>query len=1241
MWLTRQKADIIFLQETYSTKEVEDIWNTQYKGKVFYSHGTNHSCGVMILIKDDVEFEYKSSVLDTNGRYILIDATVQGSDFLLVNIYAPNKVQEQCEFFSGLEIMVEEFNTSAEQKIVVGGDFNVAIDPDLDCSGGNPTKKDSVKHIQDICLNFDLVDIWRVRNPVCKRFSWRQKNPFLQRRLDYWLLSDSYQEEVEGADIIPSLNSDHSAIVLHFKSVEKQKHGPSYWKFNASLLDDSDFCKLIAESVPVWREEFIEVTDKRVLWDLIKYRIRQVTIKYSKAKAKARRQNLKVIEDSLKQCEEDCSVFPSPENMEKMENIRNEYELFYEHLSRGAIVRSRATWFEQGEKSNKYFLNLETYKKSKSCIRKVFTKDGFLSSDPKRIMKEVEVFYSSLYKTDNSKIPNDVSNTFLLSQAIPKLSNEEAMACEGRLTLAECFKSLRSFQSNKSPGNDGLTVEFYNAFWESLGKLLVDSLNCSFDKGELSNSQKQAIITLIEKKDKDKRKISNWRPISLINVDVKIGSKAIALRLQTVLPRIIHHNQHAYVKGRTINDAIRTIDDILVYTERYGINGKMLAIDFQKAFDSVNRNFLFSTLAAFNFGSSFIQWIQTFYQNISSCVLNNGFSTGPFEIQRGVRQGDPLSPYLFIIVLEVLAVSIRKNKDIQGIVVDGIEVKLELFADDLTVFLRNDGSVRHLLALISKFGICSGLVINFDKTEMFILGNSVMAPAQDQSIMNINVKRAVKILGVYFTYDSRLRHKLNFKEIIDAVKTKLQLWKWRNLTIIGRIQIVKTFVIPLIMYRAGSICIDKEVVTEANRIIFDFIWKGKDKVKRASLVGDIKDGGLKAPHLESIIKTHRIMLCQRLADGEPCNWKTILFHYLKQVGGKFILCCNFDIKKLPINLPMYYRECFECFSHCSAATDNNVLELSHEQISNTVLWNNKFICINNKSVFNQSLVSKGIIKVGDLVTEKNQFISQCNQSRVNLSPKDIFDLMSLVDAIPAPWRQSLKINGYLNKSPFVIQDQIQLVLNNQEVSITEATFKKVYRELVSGFVTPPTAHSKFNESFNGVCLDWNEIHSLPFLVALDTKSREFQYKILNRYLVTNTFLKKIGKIDSSLCTFCGMLDESLEHLFVTCHFTTLLWKELIAWCSRRQIKVESLSAANIIFGDWQRKDCFLLLNHIILIAKQYIYYCRSNNLKPLFYVLLQRIKFVYQLESKIAKWNNNWQVHSIKWDKSGFEDVED
>ena len=205
----------------------------------------------------------------------------------------------------------------------------------------------------------------------------------------------------------------------------------------------------------------------------------------------------------------------------------------------------------------------------------------------------------------------------------------------------------------------------------------------------------------------------------MINVDAKIGSKAIALRLQTVLPKIIHYNQHAHVKGRTINDAIRTIDDSCEYTERYGLKGKMIAVDFQKAFDSINRHFLYQALTAVNFGPSFIQWVHTFYHNISSCVLNNGFSTGPFKIQRGVRQGDPLSPYLFIIVLELLAVSIGDNDYIKGISVNGTEIKIELFADDLTAILGNAESFSTFVDVVSKFGDCTGLTINLKKNRNF------------------------------------------------------------------------------------------------------------------------------------------------------------------------------------------------------------------------------------------------------------------------------------------------------------------------------------------------------------------------------------------------------------------------------------------------------------------------------------------------------------------------------------------
>ena len=147
---------------------------------------------------------------------------------------------------------------------------------------------------------------------------------------------------------------------------------PSFWKFNASLTDDDDFVKLINESVPMWLKEFDEVTDKRLLWDLIRYRIRQASIKYSKEKALEKRKKISDLETSLRICEEKCNESPTFENKERHEMFKMEYDSINEQIAKGAIIRSKATWYEKGEKSNKYFLNLETHKKVKGSVRKVF-----------------------------------------------------------------------------------------------------------------------------------------------------------------------------------------------------------------------------------------------------------------------------------------------------------------------------------------------------------------------------------------------------------------------------------------------------------------------------------------------------------------------------------------------------------------------------------------------------------------------------------------------------------------------------------------------------------------------------------------------------------------------------------------------------------------------------------------------------------------------------------------------------
>lgn len=163
----------------------------------------------MVLVRSDLDFNLKSLEADVQGRYVVMEAEVKGSNFWFLNIYAPNKVQEQCHFFDNLNNIIESSIVEKEQKIVIGGDFNTELGSDFDCSGGNHFGKGSVKNIPVLCLDYDLVDIWRIRNPETKRFTWRKRNPLIQRRLDYWLISNVCQEDIEKPDIIPSINSDH------------------------------------------------------------------------------------------------------------------------------------------------------------------------------------------------------------------------------------------------------------------------------------------------------------------------------------------------------------------------------------------------------------------------------------------------------------------------------------------------------------------------------------------------------------------------------------------------------------------------------------------------------------------------------------------------------------------------------------------------------------------------------------------------------------------------------------------------------------------------------------------------------------------------------------------------------------------------------------------------------------------------------------------------------------------------
>ena len=446
------------------------------------------------------------------------------------------------------------------------------------------------------------------------------------------------------------------------------------------------------------------------------------------------------------------------------------------------------------------FLNLEKRNNVKKHIRKLHA-SGAITTDPFKILDEQKRFYHDLHKSKSTDMDCKTGETFLSNLNIPKLSEEQKQSCKGEISLEEIKLILDSFQNNKSPGSDGIPIEFYKTCWNLISDSFLECTKESFKYGEMSCSQRKAVITLIEKQGEDRTLIENWRPISLINVDAKIISKVIVVRVKNVLPSIIHHNQTGYVKDRYIGETVRSILNIMEFTDKENIPDILIFIDFKKAFDTLEWQYLFNCLKAFKFGPNLIAWVKTFYQNIQSCVINNGLASNYFTLERGVRQGDPLSPYLFLLAIETLAISIRENPEIDGIKVGKNEIKLLQYADDTTAVLSNLNSTITLFQHLNLFKNVCGLDVNSSKTEGMWIGS---LKSNEGKPLGINwPSKPIKALGVFFTYDQTLLYEKNFRDKLDKMKKLTYIWSSTGLSIYGKVTIIKSLLIPKLVYASS------------------------------------------------------------------------------------------------------------------------------------------------------------------------------------------------------------------------------------------------------------------------------------------------------------------------------------------------------------------------------------------------------------------------------------------------------
>ena len=869
-------------------------------------------------------------------------------------------------------------------------------------------------------LNFmdelGLVDAYRVQHSKKKKCTYESKSLKLKSRIDFFLIAQSLKLNIRKAEIRASIAPDHKAIFLSIAINNAFQRGPGTWKFNNQLLEDENYVQLISECLPRILLKYHEVESHQLLWELIKMELRTETITYSKANRKELKNRETVNQTKIdaldnKICHENEHFNQTLLN--EYESIKIELKKIYEKRGQEAMFRSKTRWIEKGEKPTNYFFNLEKRNYEKKVIAQLKLENGVIISDMKQINKEIESFYSNLLETNLSN-PDDFNedfNAFVEDIDTPQLSPEESMALESNLTLDELKNVLKSFQNNKSPGEDGFSKEFYETFFDLIGIHLLNSYNEAFNNGQLSISQRRGVICLIPKDDSCLSELSDWRPLTLLNVDYKMLANVIGQRIETILSSLIHSDQTGFIKGRFIGQNVRLLNDIMEHTEAKNLPGILLFIDFRKAFDTIEWNFIHKCIELYNFGPNIRKWLSILYNNVESGVMNAGFMTNYFKVSRGVRQGCPLSPILFVLAVEVLALKIRQDQSCRGIELpNGQNAKISQFADDTTLISQDTYSLRNAMNIVNSFGVLSGLQLNKKKTKALWIGT--LREKKTEPLEFKCPKDPIRFLGTYLSHDAVGNDKNNFYIKLRKMETKLNIWLSRDLTLFGRTLLAKSLGLSQLIYTASMLSVPEAVIQQTQKKLFAFLWKNKtDKIKRQVLFRPLSKGGLSFPCFRITIKALRLSWISRLLSNTKDHWTAIPNYYFEKCGGLlFLLNCNYSVEKLDRKIPLFYRELLDYFQQLRRNYED---PLKREFI----LWNNRDINIENKSVYWKAWRDKNIIFIQDLLNDQGNYLSpQELNDKYNIKA-NFLQYYQIISAIPAHLKSSASVHrdlGHLN-----------------------------------------------------------------------------------------------------------------------------------------------------------------------------------------------------------------------------------
>ncbi|GKU89448.1 hypothetical protein SLEP1_g3583 [Rubroshorea leprosula] len=1068
----------------------------------------------------------------TEGNQKEIGSKKEETPVCILNIYSP------CHLTGKRELWEELYNLIISKKgcWCLSGDYNSVrrVEERAGCHGVSR----EMKEFDEFILRSELIDL----PLVGRKFTWYNSNGKQMSRIDRFLVSEDWI--AKWSDIkqwgLRRTVSDHCPILL---KNEKVDWGPKPFKFFDSWLEQPGCKELVTNS---WKSTEVKGWRGFILKEKLQ-RTKKVLKEWSAKSVTEMDKRIKDAENMIAEIDEKGEI--NQLATDEIELRRNSFLELWKNLrikERMSQQKSRKMWLKEGDANTRFFHSCIQGRRRRSEINSIQI-DGEQFTGVTKIKEEVARYFQSLFSEEGWKRPK------LDGVSFKQISQEDNELLTKGFSEEEVKEAIWDCDSAKSPGPDGFNFRFIKEMWEVIKPEVVAFIQEFHKHGRIVRGANASFVVLIPKTENPQR-IEEYRPISLIGVMYKIIAKLLANRLRKVLTKVIGEQQMAFIGGRQLVDGVIIANEVIDEVKRKKKSCFIFKVDFEKAYDKVCWEFLDYMMMRLGFNETWRRWISECLKSSSVSVLINGSPTSQFSVSKGIRQGDPLSPFLFLIVAEGLnglMTSAVEKEIYKGVRVgnEGVMVSHLQFADD-TVFFgeASEDNIRVVKTVLRIFELASGLKINFRKSH--VMGVGVAESWQTEMAYRLHCKEGelpFKYLGIPIGGNNR--RKAMWQPMIQAVERKLASWKGRYLSMGGRITLINSVLSSLPVFLMSAYVIPKGTLLSIDKIRRRFLWGGGAEERKINWVSwrDVckskDEGGLGVRVLRKFNLALMGNWWGRLAKMEEGLWMKIIsakygmggkhwMDWIKDNNGRGSLwwrdvCCLDRVNEESVG---WLSEGFRM-----KIGDGNSASFWWDDWGGEGCLANKFPRLYILSTGKEKTCNQ----MGNLRSGSWKWKLSWRRNLFEWEDEEVVDLERMIEGTKIT-------QGRPDKWEWIHDKERQY------------SSKSAYHILATD-QSGPNGSTIFKRTWN---------------TTLPTKVSAFNWQLMLDRIPTKVNLLKRGIIkdmEESKCVVCEEQEEDSAHLFLRCKLTRWLWEACAQWWgAEAKLDIDCLKTFEK-FGDWSKE----------------------------------------------------------------------